>query len=336
MCKTLARFALFKLSMLVGLTLGLAALAPAMAQTKVVAAYGSNSVLNAPIWIAKERGLFKKYGLDVELVRLTGSRITAGLVSNSVQFISSSASSPFLATIAGGDLVFVGSLLNKVPYDFIINPKKLKGFADIKGKRGAVLLRGDLTDVGLRKILSANGVNAARDVALVQGVGTDPERISAMQGGSVDFTVVQADFRAVYEQLGFTRLTNTADMREMDFIMSGIFTSKKYADANPAAVAAYVRAMGEALQVFQNDRDGTVAIVAKYTERPAAEVAAGYPFYRTIMQSKPLVGEDIVRKSLELLVETNPAAKTADPKKFYIASFADKLDAEGAFGGARK
>lgn len=314
----------------------LGALAPATAQTKVVAAYGSTSILNAPIWIAKERGFFKKHGLDVELVRLTGTRITAGLVSNSVQFISSSASSPFLAGIAGGDLVFVGSLLNKVPYDFVINPKKMSSFADIKGKTGAVLLRGDLTDVGLRKILAANGVNAGRDVAIVQGVGTDPERISAMQGGSIDFTVVQADFRSVYESLGFKRLTNTADMREMDFIMSGIFTNRAYATANPAVVSAYVRAMGEALQVFQNERDSTVAIVAKYTERPVAEVSAGYTFYKNIMQPKPLVTEDIVRKSLDLLVETNPGARAADPKKFYIASFADRLEAEGAFGGARK
>lgn len=304
----------------------------ATAQTKVVAAYGSTSILNAPIWIAKERGFFKKYGLDVELVRLTGTRITAGLVSNSVQFISSSASSPFLATLGGGDLVFVGSLLNKVPYDFIINPKSAQSFADLKGKKGAVLLRGDLTDVGLRKVLAVNGLNAARDVAIVQGVGTDPERISAMQGGSVDFTVVQGDFRSVYEALGFKRLVNTADMREMDFIMSGIFTTRAYAGANPNVVSAYVRAMAEALHVFQVDRDATVAIVAKYTQRPVAEVAQGYAFYKSIMQAEPVVSEDIVRKSLDLLVETNPGARGADAKKFFIPTFADRLKAEGAFG----
>jgi len=308
------------------------------AQTKVVAAYGSTSILNAPIWIAKERGFFKKNGLDVDLVRLTGTRITAGLVSNSVQFISSSASSPFLAGVAGGDIVFVGSLLNKVPYDFVVNPKKIKSFADVKGKTGAVLLRGDLTDIGLRRIIASQGLDPMRDVAIVQGVGTDPERISALQAGSVDFTVVQADFRTVYEQLGFTRLTNTADMGEMAFIMSGVFTSRKYADSNPAVVAAYVKSMGEALQVFQDDRESTIDIVVKYTSRPVAEVAGGYAFYRGIMQTKPLVSEDIVKRSLAMLVETNPAARTADPRKFYISTFADRLDSEGAFGraGVRK
>ncbi len=312
-------------------------LAPAgHAATKVNAAYGNTSILNAPIWIAKERGYFAKYGLDVELVQLTGTRITAGLMSNGVQFISSSASSPFLANIAGGDSLLVATMLNKLPYDLVVDGSKIKSFSDFKGKIGAIVLRGDISDVQLRYVLKNNGVDPEKDVNLLQGMGNDPERIAAIVTGNANFTLVQPDYRNIYESAKLTKFLNVMDQKGSDFLMSGTFTTATYAKANPDTVTSYVKAISEALVYMQNEDEGTIAIVSKYSQRPATDIRLGFKFYQSLMQRKPLVSRELVVACLETLVETSPEAAKVSPDKLLDTSFAAKLEAEGFFDKVAK
>src|SRR5687768_18521433 len=52
---------------------------------KVTIAYSSSSVNMAPLWITHERGLFRKYGLDVQLVFIeSGTTTVLGLISKDV------------------------------------------------------------------------------------------------------------------------------------------------------------------------------------------------------------------------------------------------------------
>ena len=57
-------------------------------QTTLSIAYTSTSPQYSPVWIAKEAGLFKKNGLNVQLVYMRGGVLaTQALVSGDVQFI---------------------------------------------------------------------------------------------------------------------------------------------------------------------------------------------------------------------------------------------------------
>lgn len=307
----------------------------ASAQTSVVAAYGATSVYQAPIWIAKDRGLFKKYGLDVELIQLTGARITAGLLSGSANFIGSSAGSTFLANLGSGDTLLVGTLLNKVPFDLVVT-KKIQNISDVKGKVGALAFRTDFTSAGLRIVLKANGIDPDTDVTLVQGFGTDPERVAALVSGSADFALIDTDFKKSYEAAGLRQYLRVKDVHGTDFVFSGIFTTKSFAKSNPNTVLAYLKAMAEALAIMKSDRAGTIAVVAKYTNRKVEDIEPGYDYFRETMQSDLLFDQELVETCLQALVMTNPAAATADPKHFYDASFVQKLEAEGFFKQLRK
>lgn len=299
--------------------------------TRVTAAYGATSLYNAPIWIAKDEGLFSKYGLDVELVQLTGARITAGLESGSAQFISSSASSPFLAIVAGGDALMVGSLLSKVPYDVVVNDDSIGSMEDLKGKIGAIALRGDLADVSLRVVLSLHNLDPENDVNLVQGFATPPDRLAALRSGSVSFTVLEADFRNVYEREGFRRLISVMEVEGTEFMLSGVFTTKTFARSNPEAVLAYLKAMTEALHVFATDKETTLKAVEKYTSRPAAEVEPAYDYFNSIMQRTPVFDRGLVEACLKTLSVARPEAADANPEDFYDASFVNQLESDGFF-----
>ena len=318
-----------------GVLAGLAALAtvPARAQAPAkltaTAAYGQTTLYNAPIWIAKELGLFDKYGLHVELVQLTGSRITEGLMSGSVQFMASSASSPFLANVSGGNALLVGCTLTKLPWDFVVG-KGITEVKQIKGKTGALALRGDLTDVAMRLALPANGLDPDKDVSMVQGFGTDAERIAALTSGSVAFTVVDADYRPEYTKAGVTRLFSMMDTKE-EFAVSGIFTTKAVAKASPATVKAYLQGIGEALHVMLTDEAKTLPIVGKYSKREPADLHPAYAIYHDYIRAIPSVTPALVKSTLDALATVNPKTKGANPNDFLDASYVQGLVDEGFY-----
>src|SRR5688500_20316123 len=81
----------------------------ARADQKVRIAYISDSPgSSAPYWIAKEAGLYKKYGLDVELIFINGStRGVQSLVAGDIEFAGAVGTSAINGKLAGGDIVII-------------------------------------------------------------------------------------------------------------------------------------------------------------------------------------------------------------------------------------
>ncbi len=96
---------------------------------------GEASALSMPTWVAKEMRLYDKYGLDVELIAMSGGALgIRALLGGSIQVATNSPMAPINAIFAGGDLVFVGGVLNKSLYK-IVARKELQKPSDLVGKR---------------------------------------------------------------------------------------------------------------------------------------------------------------------------------------------------------
>jgi len=112
-------------------------LGPAFAQDKKLdsftISYASISGTRAPLWIAKDLGLFEKYGLDGNLIYIA-SCVTSvnALLGGSVEIIAASGSSAVGAAARGAPLVIVASL-GHIAYKLIAMPS-IKSVHDLKGK----------------------------------------------------------------------------------------------------------------------------------------------------------------------------------------------------------
>ena len=115
------------------------ALAPCEAEGKLLAAYISDSPSSSvPEWIAKETGLFKKYGLDLDLVFIDGS--TRGIQAwraGDLSFTEAVGTSAINGKMAGGNIVIVNGLVNTLPY-YIVGSPAIKSPEDLKGRTAAV------------------------------------------------------------------------------------------------------------------------------------------------------------------------------------------------------
>jgi hypothetical protein len=109
------------------------------AQDKIRMGLSSVSGLHSAVWVAETKGLFRKHGIDVEVI-VTGQGGTAGisaLIANDVQMVNSAGDVLVAAALRGGDTVMVASVVNKGLQRLITKPD-IKTPADLKGKRVGV------------------------------------------------------------------------------------------------------------------------------------------------------------------------------------------------------
>ena len=129
-------------------------LSSAWAEEQIRLAYISDSPgASAPYWIAKEAGLFKKYGLDAELIFINGStRGIQSLIAGDLDFAGAVGTSAINGRLAGGDVLIVDSLVNTLPYYILARPE-IKSPEDLKGRILATHIPGTSADFAVRLAL---------------------------------------------------------------------------------------------------------------------------------------------------------------------------------------
>src|SRR5262245_10425143 len=121
------------------------------AGNKVNMAYVSDAPgSSAAYWVARDAGLFKKHGLDIDMIFINGStRGIQSLIAGDLDFAGAVGTSAINGRLAGGDVVIVDSLVNTLPY-YIIGRPDIRSPEDLKGKTLATHIPGTSADFAVR------------------------------------------------------------------------------------------------------------------------------------------------------------------------------------------
>ena len=150
-------------------------LAHAQKLERAVLAYGSTGPNLTPFWVAREAGLHRHYGLDVDVVFFRGSTIAINaLATRDAHFGSFGASSSVLARIGGIDTVLIATATPGLLF-YLVTRKEIRNGNDLKGKKIAVSRPGTDSDLAARVAVQKLGL-AEKDVQIIS-MGTDAERI---------------------------------------------------------------------------------------------------------------------------------------------------------------
>src|SRR4030095_9041663 len=102
------------------------------AQEKIRVGQGSVSLQSGLMHIAKDRGLFAKYGLVAEVIYIPGGSTNVQvLVSGSLDLSQLSGAPGVAAHLEGADLVYFLGLLDKLNYQLITRPE----IKSVEGKK---------------------------------------------------------------------------------------------------------------------------------------------------------------------------------------------------------
>jgi NitT/TauT family transport system substrate-binding protein len=282
---------------------------------------------SAPYWIAKEAGLFKKHGLDVELIFINGStRGIQSLVAGDIDFAGAVGTSAINGKLAGGDIVIVDSLVNTLPY-YIIGKPDIKSPEDLKGRTLATHIPGTSADFAVRLALRKYGIDY-RDIRAVM-IGGATARVAAVINGQTDFTMVTEPGKIQGEKAGMKVIIDMAKLK-IPFQFTCTVTSGKLIREDPKTVEAMAKAVAEATHYFKNNKDETIRIMSKYTRGAKPKVLEGsWAAYKDLLEEDTAPTLEGLNDTLAVQAMWDPKAAKAKAEDFVDLRFVKNLKRSG-------
>jgi NitT/TauT family transport system substrate-binding protein len=297
-------------------------------ESKLLSAYISDSPSSSvPAWIAKETGLFKKSGLDVDLVFIDGStRGIQSLLAGDLSFTEAVGTSAINGRIAGGDIAIVNGVVNTLPY-YVIGKASIKSREDLKGRTAAVHIPGTAADFALRLALKQVGIPYNQIKAITVGGG--PARISSVIGGQTDFTIVSDAEKIQGERNGLKVVIDMAALK-VPFLYTCTATSRQMIREQPNSVQRMVEAIAAGVHFFKTNKEESIKIMSKYTRGPNRAILEGaYSAYSQLFVEDTYPTVEGLRNTLEVQSSWDPKAAKAKAEDFVDLRFVDQLRSSG-------
>jgi NitT/TauT family transport system substrate-binding protein len=312
--------------------LGMALAAPfAGAQDKVRMGLSSVSGLHAAVWVAEQKGLFRKHGIDAEVI-VTGQGGTAGisaLLANDIQMVNSAGDVLVNAALRGGDTVMVASVVNKGLQRLVTKPE-IKTPADLKGKRIGVTRIGAVSHSVLLMMLQRWKMSV-NDVQVMQ-LGSSPNMLASLDKGGIESAVLTIPSMFVAEDRGYRVLLDMADT-DIYYLHTMVATTRQYIRSNRDKVLRFLKGYVEGIAfVKQNKKESLDIVKKKLRIGPEQERNLERSLDLLITkyyESVPYPSIRGVETVLGFVEKDNPKAKSADPKSFVDDSLLREIEQSG-------
>ena len=320
---------LLALGLVAVLVLSVSTRAPAQPLQKIRIGYPSISSRQAQLWIAKDEGLFKKYGLDVELIFLRGGQVAIQALTGGDPPIVT-IGNVIIANLQGHDVVLVASVENSYDQSVFARPGVASRVEQLKGKRFGISGFGSATHNAALILFKRYNLDPGKDVALVS-TGTGPERLAAMSAGRVDATFFNPSEVPQAVKAGLVEVIQMADIG-FEVQGSGLATARSYIKSNPDTVKSALKAYIEGIYFAFANKSATVKSLAKYMRTNDTEVLDySYQHYLKRTPKKPYPTMNGIQNLVDMSGPGVPQAKTAKPEQFVDLSLLQELENEKFF-----
>jgi ABC-type nitrate/sulfonate/bicarbonate transport system substrate-binding protein len=290
----------------------------------IKSSYAAVSGAFAPIWVAQEKGLFAKYGVNVDLKYILPATATQALIARSLD-ICNPGGELIEAGLGGHDVVFMLGVLNRAVFSLYSKPE-LRTFADLKGKVIGVTQPGSTTDFVARILVREAGMTLGKDVRVLYLDGI-PAIMTALTQGNIDAGVISAPTTLKARKVGLKELVNITE-KNIPLIHVAFASTRQYLKENPDRVRRYFQGYLEGLKIVRTDAEQAKQAIGKYTKSTDADdLEETYRTFLPAWEKVPYVSPAGVQTLLDFAA--NPAAKTAKPEKFIDNSMVAELEKSG-------
>ena len=180
--------------------IGLSSSADAAEPERINVCYSSIAATSITTWVPYEAGIYKKYGLDVRIIYVAGAQAITTLVSGDTQIVQGSGAAAALSRLSGSDVTIIGTTINVIPMSLVTTPD-IASPQDLRGKTFGVSRFGSLTDLGLKKAVGEFGLDANKDIKMIQTGGV-PEILLFMQQGVIKGGLISSPTLEKAKELG--------------------------------------------------------------------------------------------------------------------------------------
>jgi ABC-type nitrate/sulfonate/bicarbonate transport system substrate-binding protein len=308
--------------------------APAASLDRIRVGLSSISATSGSLWVAEEKGLFRKHGIEPELIVIGGggARVVASLLAGEIQFSVGGGDAVVRTALKGADTVLVASPLKTGLQRMMARPD-IRSPAELRGKRIGITRFGSASHWVLQLMLRRWGMRAD-EVQIIQ-LGSSPAMLASLDKGGVDAAVMTLPSFFVAEERGHRVLADAGDM-EVHYLQNSLDTTRAYLRRNRDQSVRFAKGLIEGIAYFKKNRRESIEVLRKKLriqseqERELRHLESSYQLLAAkYYQPVPYPSPKAVATVLEFIAADDPKAKSADPRAFIEESIVREIDASG-------
>ena len=313
-----------------------AAIAADAGMLKMRFTQSGNTSSSWPLYVAEQKKMFEKHGLQLETIIIRGAtNVVRAVLSETVPIGRINPDYVIGAAEKGARVKIVAANMEKIPYDIYARPE-IKTGAELKGKTlGVSTLTGGTTLMVHEVLEKAYKLNANDYKLLV--VGTSPERYAALKGGSVQASFMGPPFTFRAAKDGFRKLANFHEHLG-PILFTADFAHANYIKSSRAEIVRYLRGMIEATRWLYDPRNKEEALSIHMKVLKSTRDSAEEDYKYLVQEFQPFPKDGLVSKvSFDKTMELRAKEGIYQGKKIPPASdYVDNSLIEEALKGLGK
>jgi NitT/TauT family transport system substrate-binding protein len=302
---------------------------PALAQTKTRINWTAVTGAQSGMFMAQQEGLFKKNGLDAELIHIpSSSRGIQAILAGEIGFSFMDGANEVQANLKGANLVLVAGATNRQVFSLMAKPE-IKSVSDLKGKKIGITRIGSSTHTSALYALGQAGLRPS-DYQILPLMEV-PNIFTALAAGQIDAGVVSPPTNSRARKAGFKELVDLAKDGP-EYVSVAVGTSRSYISANEDIVRRVVRSYAEGVYIFKTNKTAGLKMIQNYLKVKDADIQEDtYNEFRQYLEYPPYVSRKGMEAILAEVADKDPAVKTAKVDDFIDMRFVAELEKEGFF-----
>ena len=293
--------------------------------------YSSFSANQTPIWVAKEEGLFKRFGTDPDLILIEGgTRGAQALISGDLPIIGMSGQPVISARARGADLVMIAGIVNKMNYVLVSVPT-VKKPEDLKGKRIGAAQAGTASYHAVLLGLKHWGLDPRRDQITILQLGNQAARVASLQSSGSDAIIVNPGLGPSLKERGNNILADFTQL-PIPYPQQTIAVRERMLKSDPEFVEKVMKGVvaGNSFSLEPRNKERVKQILAKYLRlERVAQAEEHYQGALKVMAPKPYVDVAGITSMIEFIAETDPLLAKVKPEMVINNMILKKLDDSG-------
>jgi NitT/TauT family transport system substrate-binding protein len=308
------------------------------AQERILISYGGFNETVGPMWVAVEKGLFKKYGLDVNVLQVRSGPVSlSALMSGDVQAFWPAISSVLSGVSGGAKIGCVASPFNRIARELVVR-KEIESLAGLRDKVFGVQSIGGGFWLQTMIVLDQIGLDPDKYGVKMRVIGDEPTILQALLASNIDAGVITFASAAMAKRAGLRSLVNTSELR-VPYQGAGICTRSDRIANSPDLIMRLVKGMIEGVVFIQEPRNKreVMAVLKKNLRlRTDEDSEMSYNSLRLVSTLDVAPDPEAWRNIQRVVSRVTPRVKELEIYQIINDSFVKNLEESGFLPEARR
>jgi len=305
----------------------------AIGQEKLRLGLSSIGATNGSIWAAEEKGLFRKHGVDVEVIFIGGggARVVSSLLAGDIHFSVGGGEGSIRSQMRGAETVIASSTLTKGLQRILAKPE-IKSYQDLKGRKIGITQFGSAAHLVLALMLKK--WNMRPDQVQTLQVGSSPALLASLEKGGIDAAVLTLPTFFLAEDKGY-RVVGDPMTMDIYYLQNTLESTRSFLRKNRDQALKFMRGYIEGIAYFKKNKKESLDIMGRKLriqssqERDVRYLEMSYNLMTAAYSDVPYPSLRAVQSIVDKIAEEDPKVKEREVRSFVDDTLVKELEDSG-------